>query len=681
MEWGDGRGEVAAVQRTSWLLAFAVATGACIGVWALTAWSDRQTVLEAAEASLAATARLLEQHADRALEAGDRMVLAAVEATGDPAGLADPARLATLHQRLRAIVQDSPQVASLWVMDAAGRNVVETWGHPPAPGPGFSTRPYFRTHRDGEGGLHIGQQAVGSVTRRPRFTLSRPLRSAEGAFAGLVAAGVYTDYFGATYAEAGLGAGARFALFRADGAPLAAWPPTEAAGPTAVTAGGVPPPGLGAVSATEDSRLTAVRHLARFPVVLVVSQPMVDVLADWRRRMWRNGAATAAAVCTLAALTLLGLRGARQQRALMRALRRERGELEQRVAERTVALAESEARFREMADNAPVMVYVTDAGGLLHLPQPVLAGLHRPGARPRAGAWLAGRDTPRGPQPRRCRIRAVADAPGPVPAGIPAASRRRRLALGAGRGGAAARPGGRLPRLCRLGHRHHRAAGGGGAPGADGPRARSPRQERADRGAGGAAADAAGRCGSLCRGGGRPRRRAGAGACRAGRRAAGRASRCAGWSRRSSPSSCPPAPGTPRAVLDGPALMLCPPAVQALSMALHELATNAVKYGALSVPAGRLAVTWEVDHAARRLCIRWTERGGPAPARALTRRGFGSRVIEATVQGQLGGVLDRRWEAAGLSCELRLPLARVLAPEAGTKQQDGAAEELELAEG
>jgi PAS domain S-box-containing protein len=680
MEWGDGRGEVAAVQRTSWLLAFAVATGACIGVWALTAWSDRQTVLEAAEASLAATARLLEQHADRALEAGDRMVLAAVEATGDPAGLADPARLATLHQRLRAIVQDSPQVASLWVMDAAGRNVVETWGHPPAPGPGFSTRPYFRTHRDGEGGLHIGQQAVGSVTRRPRFTLSRPLRSAEGAFAGLVAAGVYTDYFGATYAEAGLGAGARFALFRADGAPLAAWPPTEAAGPTAVTAGGVPPPGLGAVSATEDSRLTAVRHLARFPVVLVVSQPMVDVLADWRRRMWRNGAATAAAVCTLAALTLLGLRGARQQRALMRALRRERGELEQRVAERTVALAESEARFREMADNAPVMVYVTDAGGCCTflsrswqdftgqgldraLGHGWLDAIH-PEDRSRADAAFALSQTRQAPYRLEYRLRRAdgawrwaldAAAPRRDPAGgflgyvgsvIDITERREaeeRQALMAR----------------ELDHRAKNAL-----TVVQAALRLTPREDAA------AYAEAVeGRVAALAR----------AHAALAQGRWQGVALRRLVEAELS--IFMPPAPGTPRAVLDGPALMLCPPAVQALSMALHELATNAVKYGALSVPAGRLAVTWEVDHAARRLCIRWTERGGPAPARALTRRGFGSRVIEATVQGQLGGVLDRRWEAAGLSCELRLPLARVLAPEAGTKQQDGAAEELELAEG
>ncbi len=118
----------------------------------------------------------------------------------------------------------------------------------------------------------------------------------------------------------------------------------------------------------------------------------------------------------------------------------------------------------------------------------------------------------------------------------------------------------------------------------------------------------------------------------------------------------------PRVEVEGPALTLAPDAAQALSMALHELATNATKYGALSAPAGRVTVSWAVDAAAGRLRMSWAERGGPPVAAAPTRRGFGSRVIEATVRDQLGGRVERRWEAAGLVCEIEVPLARVLAP-------------------
>ncbi len=117
--------------------------------------------------------------------------------------------------------------------------------------------------------------------------------------------------------------------------------------------------------------------------------------------------------------------------------------------------------------------------------------------------------------------------------------------------------------------------------------------------------------------------------------------------------------GDARFMLDGsPAFRVRADAVQALGMVFHELATNAVKHGALSVPEGRVAATWRVDEADGLLRMRWQERGGPLPG-LPTRRGVGSRVIEATVTGQLGGSVDRRWPDEGLVCDILLPLARV----------------------
>lgn len=115
----------------------------------------------------------------------------------------------------------------------------------------------------------------------------------------------------------------------------------------------------------------------------------------------------------------------------------------------------------------------------------------------------------------------------------------------------------------------------------------------------------------------------------------------------------------PSVSLCGPELRLSPGATQALSMAFHELATNSVKYGALGHPGGQLAVSWEVDHTAALLRIRWVERGGPAVQGPPTRAGFGSRVIQATICGQLGGRVERDWTPEGLACELALPLERV----------------------
>ncbi|MFC7739051.1 PAS domain S-box protein [Roseomonas sp. GCM10028921] len=114
-------------------------------------------------------------------------------------------------------------------------------------------------------------------------------------------------------------------------------------------------------------------------------------------------------------------------------------------------------------------------------------------------------------------------------------------------------------------------------------------------------------------------------------------------------------------VLNGPAFPLASAAVQPLSMVLHELATNAAKYGALSVPGGKLEVKWRVDHSAGTLRIDWIESGGP-PVSPPARRGFGSRLIEATIRNQLGGSVEWFWEASGLACHVAVPLARAVAP-------------------
>jgi two-component sensor histidine kinase len=96
-------------------------------------------------------------------------------------------------------------------------------------------------------------------------------------------------------------------------------------------------------------------------------------------------------------------------------------------------------------------------------------------------------------------------------------------------------------------------------------------------------------------------------------------------------------------------------------MALHELATNAVKYGALSQPGGGLSVSWHLDPTGRTLHVAWREAGGPGIAAPPERHGFGSRVIEQTVRLQLGGDVSRRCLPDGLLCDLTVPLGRDVA--------------------
>ncbi|RYJ02816.1 MAG: PAS domain S-box protein [Acetobacteraceae bacterium] len=115
-----------------------------------------------------------------------------------------------------------------------------------------------------------------------------------------------------------------------------------------------------------------------------------------------------------------------------------------------------------------------------------------------------------------------------------------------------------------------------------------------------------------------------------------------------------------RAKLEGPSLLVSAEASQPLAMVLHELATNATKYGALSAPGGCVRVTWSVDPADEVLLLNWVETGGPPVPGLPARLGFGSRVLEATLQ-QLGGSAASEWHATGLAYRLRAPLARLLA--------------------
>lgn len=104
---------------------------------------------------------------------------------------------------------------------------------------------------------------------------------------------------------------------------------------------------------------------------------------------------------------------------------------------------------------------------------------------------------------------------------------------------------------------------------------------------------------------------------------------------------------------------------QPLAMAVHELATNAVKHGALSVSEGRLAVHWTLRPGPPpTLALRWVETGGPPVAGPPGRQGFGGRVLDGTVRGQLGGAVALAWEPAGLVCDLQVPLGGVALPSA-----------------
>ena len=116
--------------------------------------------------------------------------------------------------------------------------------------------------------------------------------------------------------------------------------------------------------------------------------------------------------------------------------------------------------------------------------------------------------------------------------------------------------------------------------------------------------------------------------------------------------------GEPRVAIDGDDVTIAARAATPLALVFHELATNAAKYGALSVDEGRIDLS--IEDRGDNLLLRWTERGGPA-AKRNPKEGFGSRLVEMSVTGQLGGSWERRFEKDGMVCELTVSKTAVTA--------------------
>jgi PAS domain S-box-containing protein len=126
-----------------------------------------------------------------------------------------------------------------------------------------------------------------------------------------------------------------------------------------------------------------------------------------------------------------------------------------------------------------------------------------------------------------------------------------------------------------------------------------------------------------------------------------------------------------RIALEGPPVSLVPRAALTLGMVVHELATNALKYGALSVPGGAVTIDWAVEPRGQEppiLRLQWLERGGP-PVRAPRRRGFGSRLILRGIATDLDGQAWLDFEPLGLRARMEFPIKPPRAHDVRTRLQ------------
>jgi len=351
------------VQRRTWIAASVLFATFTIGVWLAEIRHDRSTVERALEQAITATTRLLEEHAARALGAGDLILTNMVDLAAH--GHLAPTERPGTARRLGAFIARSPQIGAGWFLDANGDIILDTWSIPAKPG-NYAFREYFQAHRGGHNDLFVGPMETGSTSGKPRFTLSRPLIE-DGIFAGAAAVNISVGYFTEFYQDSGLGGGSGIHLLGLDGTPLASWIAGSAPAPATLVKAlnddlgrqsGMVHIGRGA-----KETLVSFRRLADYPVMVLATQPLYPALAPWQDRVVRSGLMVAAALTAFGLLMVMGLRTARRERLALADLKLARTALEHKVAERSAEAERRKEDMRLVADALPALVSYVDRDG------------------------------------------------------------------------------------------------------------------------------------------------------------------------------------------------------------------------------------------------------------------------------------------------------------------------------
>jgi PAS domain S-box-containing protein len=577
-----------------------------------------------------------------------------------------------LHEELRRMLQGLPGEVTSFVLDASGQALV-TGNLFPAPTGSFADREFYRAlSAPGAPATHVSRVFIRRVNSTTVFTVGQRRSAAgngqpAGGFDGLVVLTVVTRELSAGLLNLLSGSDDNIGVARQDGEVLAGTrgfsrpPPPLADGPVrrAMAQGVARSVLMVPGEAERPERLVGLRQVAGWPVYALASRPRANVVRDWYAQMMPQLAVGLPATALLALLAALMWR---QQEALGQAYRG----LEARVAERTAALAASEAEFRATFDASVIGKAQAELGslrfvrvnqlfcditgfsadelthgmGMLDLllpewgevaPEQRLETLMRDGTHHAEERFRHKDGHAIWAHVSIGLIRDDAGRPVRAIAAVQDITERKlaeeRQALLArevdhrGKNALAV-----VQAALRLTPKHDAAAYATAIEGRVAALARAHTMLARARWRGTELyALVAGELATFLVGGA----------------------------------------GGPQARLDGPAVSVPAALTQPLSMALHELATNAVKHGALSRRGGALSVTWSV--VATVLTLDWWEQGGPPTGGPPAQRGFGSRLLQATVGHQLGGRLVLEWLPAGLHCQMQVPLARpgTLEPEEG----------------
>jgi len=306
----------------------ALAVVAVLAGTALTLWRMREEVTQGAEQHLLGLAQILGEETLRSTHAVDAVLRAAAD---DAQRAGKRGRLAPsreLHQRLRGIIAHTPYVNALMLSDASGKLVVHTAGFPPPP-IHYGDSEFFRAHRD-----HRATQArpplpvVGRMDGERGITVSRGLYDPDGGFLGVITAVVDPAYFIGPQGLRELGPDGAVRLLRSDGMLLTGYPMAIAAATRNYRDSALFTQGVmarrelirHAGAAVAGERISAIRTIEDYPLVITVTSSMDFVLRTWYRSAALFGSIAAATAVFLCLITLSLARQLRVDEALKSAV-------------------------------------------------------------------------------------------------------------------------------------------------------------------------------------------------------------------------------------------------------------------------------------------------------------------------------------------------------------------------
>ena len=629
-------------------------------VFALVSWADRQAVLRNAERSAMQIVAVLHEHAQKVFETHE-LTLRLVDERLRGMPWSEVERSRELYDFLQRLDARLEQIGTVWIVAPDGRVVHGSSIFPP-PHQQDGERPYLEAIRAGEQ-LHISEIYRGQPSNLPLFSMALRRESESGAFDGGIVATVSVQYLEAFYATVLPDEDRVISLTRSSGHQLVRHPAIEepqrfmpgSAIMKAIVAGDQ---GLFVTAGRTEGieRIVAYKRLKDYPVFVTFGLSKSDVLVDWYKNMLGFAAIAVAASLSLLSITWLAYKRVQSQAALQQGLMRTKRELEAIMRERTAALSASEQRLRLATEAAELGAFewrVDDDVMVWENSRMYEIFARSPGDGPIGRAQLL--ESVVDPAD-------VADVVTALKASVEAGSvhivcRIRRPdgvrwieLLGRfvqGPDGMPARLIGMVADITerKIGEEHLRLLMGelnhrvkntlASVQSMAFQTARNATSIQEFRDAYWA------RLAALARAHDVLTRHAWEGA----------------QLYEVAQETLAPYGVDERIGIDGPPVTLAPNGAVTLSMVLHELATNAAKYGALSVPDGSVSLQWKVieDHPPAVEMV-WRESGGPAVTRP-TRRGFGSRLITQGPVHDLDATVSLRFDSEGVVCTITIPVS------------------------